>query len=361
MTDIKKEKLLGEKPIQVSIEETKKIIFQMENCICKINLNDGNIEIGFLCKIPYTKNKNNLLPVFITNNNILNENDKNIILTINNELKKIKIDKSRKKYIYPNNNILFLEIKQNKDKIYNYLELDVNFIYKNEKNIDYKNKSIYILSYQEEVNVSYGLINDILDNKKIKYGSPILSLEAFKVIGIYFDNSKNNNINFSIFIKNLIDDFNKYKNEFNIIYKADKEGDEVIFGNIFVERNKNNIELIINGNKNELINRYRLKKGENNIKIIIKKKITNLEDIFYDCKSLLNIKELEHLDTTEIKDFSKIFYGCSSLIDINGLQNWNVSNGKYFLYMFYGCSSLLDINPLQNWNVSDKDYLKDIK
>ena len=77
-----------------------------------------------------------------------------------------------------------------------------------------------------------------------------------------------------------------------------------------------------------------MKKGENNIKIIIKKKITNLEDMFYDCKSLLNIKELEHLDTTEIKDFSKIFYGCSSLIDINGLQNWNVSNGKYFSSMF---------------------------
>jgi len=59
-----------------------------------------------------------------------------------------------------------------------------------------------------------------------------------------------------------------------------------------VKNNKNNIELIINGNKNELISKYKLRKGENNIKIIIKNKISNLEDMLYKCKSLKNIKEL---------------------------------------------------------------------
>jgi len=70
--------------------------------------------------------------------------------------------------------------------------------------------------------------------------------------------------------------------------------------NLLKIKNKNNIELIVNGNKNELIDRYELKKGENYIKIIIINIITNLGNMFYDCKSLKNIKELEYLDTRYI-------------------------------------------------------------
>ena len=227
-------------------------------------------------------------------------------------------------------------------------------------------KSIYILHYPNEVlSVSYGLISDIIDNKKINhycnteegsFGSPILSLKTFKVIGIHYSGSQNNKLNYGTFIKFAIDEFNKYnkyeknenengiineiKNEINIIYKTDEEGIENIFGEKFVENNKNNIELIINGNTNDLINKYKLKKGENNIKIIIKNKITNLENMFYNCKSLKNIEEWEFLDTRDINNFSCMFCGCSSLSDLKGLQNWNVSNGSNFNGMFWGCSSL---------------------
>ena len=95
----------------------------------------------------------------------------------------------------------------------------------------------------------------------------------------------------NINIKYLIDKFNNYKNEINIIYKTDEESEENIFGDKFVKNNKENIKLIINGNKNELISKYKLKKIVNNIKIIIKNKIKNLEYMFYKCKLLKNIKE----------------------------------------------------------------------
>ena len=98
MSDIIQEKFVENQPIPVSIDGTKKILFQMENCSCKINNKNGKIGIGYLCKIPFSKNNNNLLPVLIANNNILNENDKIISLIINNEVKEIKIDNSRKKY-----------------------------------------------------------------------------------------------------------------------------------------------------------------------------------------------------------------------------------------------------------------------
>ena len=50
MSDIKKEVLIQEQPIPVSIEGTRKILFQMENCICKINKNDGKKEQDFFVK-----------------------------------------------------------------------------------------------------------------------------------------------------------------------------------------------------------------------------------------------------------------------------------------------------------------------
>ena len=383
MTDIKQEKTFKHQPIPVSLEGTKKIIFQMENCICKIFLKDGETGTGFFCKIPFN---NNLLPVLITNNHILNENDisnnKIIKLKIHNKVKKIEMDNSRKKYTNPDKtvDITIIEIRPNKDGINNYLEIDENDINKDEENLelDYIKKSAYILHYpQEELRVSYGLINDLFDNKKINHfcnteegssGSPILSLTTFQVIGIHYGGSQNKQINFNFgtFIKYAIDEFNnfnnnksnksnikEYKNEINIIYKTEKEGDENIFGDQFVYNNKNNVELQINGIQNGLIKRCKLKKGENNIKIIIKNKITNLECMFYDCKSLINIKELEYLDTNNIKNFSFMLTGCSSLLNLKGLENWNVSNGLNFSFMISGCSSLINLKELENWNVSN--------
>ena len=241
MADIKQEKLIKEQPIPVSLEGIKKILFQMENCICKIYLNNGEIGTGFFCKIPFN---NNLLPVLITNNHVLNENDidnnKIIKLMINNKVKKIEIDNSRKKYTNSDKNIdiTIIEIKPEKDGINNYLEIDEEDINK-EKDIielEYQKKSIYIMHYPNEVlSVSYGIINDIIDNKTINHycnteegssGSPILSLKTLKVIGIHYGSSQKNKINYGTFIKYGIDEFNnkyndiKYKNEINIIYKT---------------------------------------------------------------------------------------------------------------------------------------------
>ena len=173
MSDIIQERLIKEQPIPVSIEGTKRILFQMENCICKIYLDNGEIGTGFLCKIPFN---NNLLPVLITNNHVLNENDidnnKIIKLMINNKAKKIEIDNSRKKYTNNDKNIdlTIIEIKPIKDGINNYLEIDDINKDKDTIELEYKNKSIYIIHYpNEELSVSYGLIKDIIDNRRINH------------------------------------------------------------------------------------------------------------------------------------------------------------------------------------------------
>ena len=74
MSDIKQEKLINRYPIQVSLDGTEKIVSQMKNSICKIYRNKDLVGTGFFCKIPF---KNNLLPVLITNNHIINAKDIN--------------------------------------------------------------------------------------------------------------------------------------------------------------------------------------------------------------------------------------------------------------------------------------------
>ena len=118
-----------------------------------------------------------------------------------------------------------------------------------------------------------------------------------------------------------------------VIYEKniDDNSEEIIFGNKFVENNKNNIELIINNEKTNLIEKYKLKKGENKVQILIKGKITNLEDMFKGCKYLKNIKELNNLDTKDINNFSCMFEGCSSLQNLNGFKIGMFLMEKIFL------------------------------
>ena len=147
MEEVKKEKEIKNSPNPVSIQGTKTILFQMQNCICKIIKSDGITGTGFFCKIPF---KTNLLPVLITNNHVLSENDieinKIIEFTINDDNIKgeIKIDDKRIVNSYKELDVTIIEIRPNKDKINNFLELDEDI--NKEENIlktIYKKKSIY--------------------------------------------------------------------------------------------------------------------------------------------------------------------------------------------------------------------------
>ena len=148
----------------------------------------------------------------------------------------------------------------------------------------------------------------------------------------------------------------KDKNKINIIYETKKEGNYNIFGDKFVEINKNNIILNINGDKIDLMNRYKLKEGRNTIKMIIKNKIRNLEEMFYNCNKLKNINDLKYLNTEDCISLEKMFYGCTLLSDIQPLKNWNISNVINFKSMFFGCSSLTNYQILKKWNISNDNY-----
>ena len=153
--------------------------------------------------------------------------------------------------------------------------------------------------------------------------------------------------------KNDLMNIYEFKNEFNLIYFTKFEGYFNIFGKSFILNNKNKIEIFINDIKKSTMYKYQLNKGDNKIKILIKNKLTNLENMFSECTTLKDIGDLKFLDTKEITSFTRMFNGCTSLTDITALMNWNVSNCKDFSYMFSECTSLSEIDSLQLWNVSN--------
>ena len=154
--------------------------------------------------------------------------------------------------------------------------------------------------------------------------------------------------------KNIINEENKTPDDIiiKLLYRTEKAEKYNIFGKKFVENNKNNIKLNIDGCITDLKSDCELNKGYNTIIMTIMNPIKKFESMFYDCKCLENIDELNKLDTNYCSNFSHKFHGCSSLKDISSLKNWNVSNGNNFSSMFHGCSSLSDISSFQNWYIS---------
>ena len=199
----------------ISFEQTKKILEQMENYICKIIIDKVTKGTGFLCKIPL-HGDNKLTPVLITNNNVINDNmlarkkDITIESFCTSSIKSKKLNLSnRTAYNNKKLGISIIEIV-NKDgfKNINMFELDEDMLSgKTDKFID---KSIYMIhSNQETLYVSYGLVNDIGKNQSYNFmhtckafngssGSPILNLENNKIIGIH--SSTNVNINEGFFL-----------------------------------------------------------------------------------------------------------------------------------------------------------------
>ena len=205
MEEIIQEGYIEESPSSIPIEDSLKIINQMKNSICRI-YTKTNTGTGFFCKINYNSK---LIPFLITNNHILEEkdieNNESIKISLYDgeriNYKTIIINKERIEFTNSELDVTLIEIKQNSDGIdlNKFLELDDD-INVDEEYINTINKSIYILHYpkKKNVSVSYGLISEI-KGREIKHlcnteygssGSPILSLEKLKVIGVHIGTGK---------------------------------------------------------------------------------------------------------------------------------------------------------------------------
>ena len=229
MENIIYEQFLNGSPEPLSMKSIETILEQIKNSICKIY--DGKQGTGFFVKIPF----NNIqLPVLLTNNHIIDENDninkKIITIYLGNENngKNIKLDGKRKFYTNKDYDTTIIEIKENSDEIKNFLELDDKLMEclsmnKNEipeflKNI-YLNKSWYIwkeivASIAQPGQISGQYINHKCNTKIGSSGSPILLCDNQKVIGVHFGFSNTLKFNKRILIIYSIIDFNQKNNKY---------------------------------------------------------------------------------------------------------------------------------------------------
>ena len=389
MEDLIREKYVNTSPEPISIESTEKILEQMKKYVCKIyNKKEGT---GFFTRIPY---KSILLPVLITNNHIINENDiKNnkiisIYLNYENKTRNIKLDNTRKKYTNEILDVTIIEIKENKDNIKYFLELDKNIIDSLELNKEeitnklenvYSNKSIYILNYPEgnNVMVSYGPPPRI-NNEKIEHkcstkggssGSPILLTENQKLIGVHYGTFEKKYYNIGTLIIYPIIEFQKIEtnilNEMIIKYNIKNKDEKIkLFGTKFIKNNKDKCKIIVEGIEQEIceyldINENMKNKGILEIKLKEIKTITNMSYMFcndnnYDnCCSLLSFSDISKWDTKNVTDMSLMFCGCDLLSELPDISKWDTKNVRNINGMFFGCSSLLSLPDISKWNTSN--------
>lgn len=200
-------------PGPVSLESTIKIAEEMKKNICLINIGGKTKGLGFFCKIPFPDNEY-LFSILITNYNTINreilEKEKEIFLLINNEKspKQIKLG-DRIKYTNEDYDITIVEIKEDKDSIYSFFELDENILIQETNKII--KQSMYILqNSKENLYVSYGYLYDTVKNKDYNFihfdclkensvGCPILNMSN-KLIGINMKPDIENNYNIGLFI-----------------------------------------------------------------------------------------------------------------------------------------------------------------
>jgi len=274
------------------------------------------------------------------------------------EEQEIKIDDNKIKIEMNNNEIIYsliIDLSFNK-YIKRFKHDEIRKLLDVPKEIDLKLMFNILINIPYEINekekkLSFGKRNEIKLEEEVRLTNEEMIKELINEIKNMKKEKKE--LEKQVYELDNIVNKDKYKNEINLIYNTNEEKECQIFGDEFVKINNNNIELNINGNKSKLVSKYKLKKGDNNIKMIIENTIKDLRNMFDSCENLKNIDELKYLNTKYCTNFSGIFNRCSSLTDITPLEYWDVSKGTNFSGMFNDCSLLKDIKPLEKWKVGN--------
>ena len=143
----------------------------------------------------------------------------------------------------------------------------------------------------------------------------------------------------------------------------ENEGDDEIylriFGEIFVENNKDNCKIIYKGQEYEIEEFFKNIDGNYNnkdlfnINLKINKNITDMSYMFDGCESLISLPDLSKWNTSNVVNMSGVFSGCKSLSSLPDISEWNTFNVTNMSSMFCGCNSLASLPNISKWNTSN--------
>ena len=135
-----------------------------------------------------------------------------------------------------------------------------------------------------------------------------------------------------------------------------------IFGKIFVENNKNNFILFIDGKEEELKETYKVKEENTklNIKLIKINEPTDLSEMFYECDCLSKIKKINKWETSNVESIKGMFKGCKALEELPDISEFVTDKITDLSSIFDGCEMLANIPGISNWDVKNVKNLEKI-
>ena len=296
-----------------------------------------------------------------------NIHNKNYIIYCNNCNKNL-CEKCEEEHNKKHKKIFYKEKKPNEKKMielikeYEDIKLKINkykYWIKILNNLYTKNMNNFI-NYLDEYILLYENIFSSIYN--IKNYETIINLNNLKNKKIIKDIDLFLNDNINNKYKKLITILNKQNNnEMTIIYKNNNKKIK-LFDELFIESNKDNCYLLIDGKISEICSEYEFNKKQENItiKLIECKMIEDMSYMFLNCKSLLSL-DISKWNMNNIKYLYCMFLGCSSLHTISDISKFNIKNNKNTDLMFYDCKQLNnipDILKLSKCNIKNIGNIK---
>ena len=275
------------------------------------------------------------------------------------------ISREDKKLDLSNKNINNHELNLISEIRFNNLE-EINF--ENNKITDISPIQNFNLTKLKKLNISFNKINSIIPLKKIL-------VESKNIENVNLSNNSIEAINVNELkdiphlnkIKEFNLDNNKIQNNFDELrkiigytlkYKLDKENDKIrLFGEYFINQNKNNCNLIINGEEKELCEYYDNNDDFDNdilyVKLFINKNFNDMSFMFYKCSSLLSLPDISKWNTSNVTNFRYMFSNCSLLSSLPDISQWDTSNVIKMDNLFSQCSNLKNIPDISKWNIDN--------
>ena len=276
----------------------------------------------------------------------------------------------------------------------NFLLANLDYLYNSNELI---NKDIIILQYPKgKSSYSLGKIKDIKNNY-IFYsasttfgssGSPIFLKGNMKVIGIHKGSSGKKDLNLGLLIGPIFSYFRNMEEKNNVSNKLNKMTINVsfergqksiqLFGKKFVENNKNNCYLLIDGQKYNLsssieLNEKQKRNGDLVIKLIENETITDMSYLLFSEKNIvqkiiniynnenyssISLPDISEWDTRNITNMKGMFYDCSKLKNLPDISKWDTKNVTNMKGMFYNCSSLYSLPDISKWDTKNVTKMK---
>ena len=128
-----------------------------------------------------------------------------------------------------------------------------------------------------------------------------------------------------------------------------------IFGENFVQNNKDICKIIVNNEKKELcsyLENYKnyLNKDKLEIKLTGINNIIDSSYMFSGCVSLISLPDISKWNIIKVENMRGIFFYCKSLSYLDDISGWKTDNITDLCGAFDNCSSLISLPDISKWN-----------